>query len=45
MNSIQNRDGFLLIGVVIVYCTLLVFLNILVDIAYTWMDRRIKLYE
>ncbi len=45
VNSIQNRDGFLLGGVVIVYCTLLVVLNLLVDIAYTWMDRRIKLYE
>ncbi len=43
VNSIQNRDGFLLGGVVIVYCVLLVVLNLLVDIAYTWMDRRIKL--
>ncbi len=43
VNSIQNRDGFLLCGVVIVYCTLLVLLNLLVDIAYTWMDRRIEL--
>lgn len=45
VNSIQNRDGFLLGGVVIVYCTLLVFLNLVVDVAYTWMDRRIKLYD
>jgi len=45
VNSIQNRDGFLLGGVVIVYCALLVVLNLLVDLAYTWMDRRIKLYE
>ncbi len=45
VHSIQNRDGFLLGGVVIVYCTVLVLLNLLVDIAYTWMDRRIKLYE
>ena len=43
VNAIQNRDGFLLGGVVIVYCSLLVVLNLLVDIAYTWMDRRIKL--
>ncbi len=45
VNSIQNRDGFLLEGVVIVYCALLVFLNLLVDIAYPWLDRRIKSYE
>ncbi len=45
VHSIQNRDGFLLGGVVIVYCTVLVLLNLVVDIAYTWMDRRIKLYE
>src|SRR5213078_636165 len=34
VNSIQNRDGFLLGGVVIVYCALLVFLNLAVDVAY-----------
>jgi ABC-type dipeptide/oligopeptide/nickel transport system permease component len=45
VNSIQNRDGFLLCGVVMVYCSLLVALNLLVDVAYTWLDRRIKLYE
>ena len=43
VNSIQNRDGFLLEGVVIVYCALLVVLNLLVDIAYPWLDRRIQL--
>ena len=35
VNSIQNRDVFLLGGVVIVYCALLVVLNLVVDIAYT----------
>lgn len=45
VNSIQNRDGFLLEGVVIVYCTLLVGLNLLVDVIYPWLDRRIKSYE
>jgi oligopeptide transport system permease protein len=43
VNSILNRDGFLLGGVVIVYCTLLVLFNLLVDIAYTLLDRRIRL--
>jgi ABC-type dipeptide/oligopeptide/nickel transport system permease component len=45
INSILNRDVFLLSGVVIVYCTLLVALNLVVDVAYTWLDRRIKFYE
>lgn len=43
VRAIENRDLFLLLGVVIVYCTLLVALNFLVDLAYTFLDRRIKL--
>jgi oligopeptide transport system permease protein len=43
--SIQNRDGFLLGGVVIVYCALLVVMNLLVDLAYLALDRRIRLYD
>lgn len=43
VNSILNRDGFLLGGVVIVYCVLLVVLNLIVDIAYMALDRRIQL--
>lgn len=43
INSILNSDVFLLEGVVIVYCALLVVLNLFVDIAYTWLDRRIRL--
>lgn len=45
VNSILNRDVFLLSGVVIVYCALLVFLNLLVDLAYSALDPRIRLYE
>jgi oligopeptide transport system permease protein len=43
VNSILANDVFLLEGVVIVYCVLLVLVNLLVDIAYTWLDRRIRL--
>jgi oligopeptide transport system permease protein len=43
VNSILNRDGFLLGGVVIVYCVLLVLFNLVVDLAYTALDRRISL--
>ncbi len=43
INSILNKDVFLVEGVVIVYCTLLVALNLVVDVAYTLLDRRITL--
>jgi len=44
VNSVLNRDGFLLGGIVIVYCVLLVMFNLVVDILYGWLDRRIVLY-
>ena len=42
VNSILNRDGFLLGGVVIVYCVLLMLFNLLVDLSYRFLDRRIQ---
>jgi oligopeptide transport system permease protein len=45
VNSVLNRDGFLLAGVVIVYCTLLVLFNLIVDVLYGFLDRRITLYD
>jgi oligopeptide transport system permease protein len=42
VNSILNRDGFLLGGVVIVYCVLLMLFNLLVDFSYRFLDRRIR---
>ena len=45
VNSIINRDVFLLCGIIIVYCALLVVLNLAVDIAYTFLDRRIQLHD
>ncbi|MCE9542746.1 MAG: ABC transporter permease [Verrucomicrobia bacterium] len=42
VNSILNRDGFLLGGVVIVYCLLLVLFNLAVDLSYRFLDRRIQ---
>ena len=37
-----NRDYFLLMGVVIVYAVFLLLLNLLVDIAYGFIDPRIR---
>lgn len=42
VNSILNRDGFLLGGVVIVYCTLLVVFNLLADLSCRLLDPRIR---
>ena len=42
INAILNRDGFLLCGAVIVYCTLLVVFNLMVDLTYQFLDPRIK---
>jgi ABC-type dipeptide/oligopeptide/nickel transport system permease component len=45
VNSIVNRDVFLLGGIVIVYCTLLCALNLLADAAYAWLNPRIRLAD
>ncbi|MEQ1850088.1 MAG: ABC transporter permease [Chthoniobacteraceae bacterium] len=43
VNSVLNRDVFLCCGSVTIYCTLLVSMNLVVDIAYKWLDPRIRL--
>lgn len=44
VNAIQNRDAFLLCGAVVVYCFLLVLFNFIVDVLYSVLDKRIRLY-
>lgn len=44
VNSSLNRDMPLVIGLVILYAALLLALNLLVDLAYLYLDRRVK-YE
>lgn len=43
VTSINNRDYPTIMGITILYCTLLVVFNLLVDIVYTLVDPRIKL--
>ncbi|OPZ65338.1 MAG: Oligopeptide transport system permease protein OppB [Firmicutes bacterium ADurb.Bin506] len=43
VTSIYNRDYTTILGVTIFYAVLLVLLNFVVDIAYRWIDPRIKL--
>jgi oligopeptide transport system permease protein len=43
VNSVLSRDVFLCCGAVAVYCALLVVMNLIVDVAYQWLDPRIRL--
>jgi oligopeptide transport system permease protein len=43
VNSVLNRDRTLILGVVMVESTLILFFNLLVDIAYSWVDPRIDI--
>ena len=42
VDAVLNKDLFLIMGVVLVYSTLLIVFNLLVDIAYTFVDPRIQ---
>jgi oligopeptide transport system permease protein len=41
VNAIQNLDVFLLCGAVVVYCSLLIAFNVLVDLVYGLIDPRL----
>ncbi len=45
VNSVRNRDQTLILGTVMVYSLILLTMNLLVDIAYAWVDPRIDLEE
>lgn len=42
VNSVGNRDYPLVMGVTLTYAVALVIANLLVDIAYAWLDPRIR---
>lgn len=42
VNSSLNRDYTMVVGLVLVYAALLMILNLLVDLSYSWLDRRVK---
>jgi ABC-type dipeptide/oligopeptide/nickel transport system permease component len=44
VNSIANRDYTMIVGLVTLYATLLIALNLAVDLAYTLLDPRVR-YE
>jgi len=41
VNAVQNKDLFLIIGIVLVFSTMLVLFNLTVDALYRWIDPRI----
>jgi oligopeptide transport system permease protein len=41
VNAVQNKDLFLIIGVVLIYATMLILFNLAVDVMYRWVDPRI----
>ncbi|MGA8943351.1 MAG: ABC transporter permease [Thermoactinomyces sp.] len=43
VESINNRDYSLIMGITLFYSLLLVVVNFVVDLAYKWLDPRIKL--
>jgi oligopeptide transport system permease protein len=43
VNAAFNRDYTMVLGTVILYATLIVLLNLLVDIAQAWLNPRLKL--
>lgn len=45
VNGVLNRDYTVVMGMVMVYATLLIVLNLVVDIGYLFLDRRIKFHE
>lgn len=42
VNAVQNKDLFLIIGVVLIFATLLVLFNLAVDVLSRWIDPRIE---
>ena len=45
VTSIYDRDYTVILGVTIFYCILLVFLNFIVDILYSYIDPRIRVFK
>ena len=41
VNAVQNKDLFLIIGVVLIFATTLILFNLAVDVLYRWVDPRI----
>lgn len=42
VNAVKNKDLFVIMGVTLIYSTMLVLFNLAVDVLYRWVDPRIE---
>ncbi len=42
VNAVLNKDLFLIMGVVLIFATMLIVFNLVVDVLYRWVDPRIE---
>ncbi len=42
VNGVLNKDLFLIMGVVLIFATMLIVFNLVVDVLYRWVDPRIE---
>ena len=42
VNAVQTKDLFLIMGVVLIFATMLILFNLAVDVLYRWVDPRIE---
>lgn len=42
VNAVKNKDVFLIMGVVLIFSTMLVLFNLAVDVLYRWVDPRVE---
>ncbi|XAL98069.1 ABC transporter permease [Phycisphaeraceae bacterium D3-23] len=43
VSAVENKDQSVILGVVLVFATILIVFNLIVDLAYAWIDPRIDL--
>lgn len=43
VSAVLTKDQFLILGLVLTYATMLILFNLIVDLAYAWLDPRIDL--
>ncbi len=42
VNAVRNKDLFIIMGVTLIYSSLLILFNLVVDVMYRWVDPRIE---
>jgi len=43
VTAVLDKDQFMILGIVLVYSSMLIVFNLIVDVAYAWVDPRIEL--